>query len=189
MSRLKVALRFALLAIFAGFLPHVVKSQGNSTKDPNNILFILQDKVTRFDVPGGVGLQVGTAMGKINGVSITTFKYDFSAFPSFSVNKRTGISDTDGDQIIFKVIGSGQFLLPLVDPTVPGDSAAPPTQVLGGTGGPFSGTYEVVATSGKYSKTFSLGQKFPFKAVGYNPSPASAGTDFFGAVYVEVFAH
>jgi hypothetical protein len=189
MSHAKAALRFSFLAMLVGFLPHVVMSQGNSTSDPNNILFILQDKLTRFDQSGS-GLHVGTAMGKVNGVSTTVVRFDFSAFPNFSFNNRTGISDTDGDQIIFKVVGSGRFLVPpLVDPTVPGDVTAPPSQVLGGLGGPLSGTYEVVATSGKYSKKFSLGQKFPFKAVGYNPNPASVGTDPLGAVYIEVFAH
>jgi len=191
MSAKKAILRLGLLGLCVGLLPQVGMSQGSSTNDRNNILFILQDKVTRFDLPSGLGLQVGTATGKINGASITTFKFDFSTFPSFTFNNRAGITDTDGDQIIFKVLGSGRFVfpLPLVDPTVPGDATAPPTQVLAGTGGPVSGTYEVVATSGKYSRTFRLGQKFPFKAVGYNPNPASAGTDFFGVTYVEVFSN
>ena len=171
-----------------GSLSPAAISQDVAPRDSRNILFVLQDKVTRFDIPSGLGLQVGTATGKINGVSITTFKFDFSLFPAFTFNNRAGITDTDGDQIIFKVLGTGRFVLPLVDPTVPGDPSAPPTQVLGGTGGPVSGTYEVIATSGKYSRSFSLGQKFPFKAVGYNPNPVSAGTDPFGTSYVEVFS-
>jgi hypothetical protein len=174
-----------MIALVAGLLPQAAMPQDGN---PNNILFILRDKITRFDIPGGLGLQVGTATGKINGASITVFKFDFSAFPAFTVNNRAGITDIDGDQIIFKVVGSGQFGLPLVDPTIPGDTTAPPTQVLGGIGGPVSGTYEVVAASGKYAKAFHLGQKFPFKAVSYNPNPASVGTDPFGTTYVEVYS-
>jgi hypothetical protein len=167
----------------------VAMPQGNPSGDRNNVLFILQEKVTRFEIPGGLGLQVGTATGKISGAAITTVKFDFSSFPSFTVNNRIGITDTDGDQIIFKIVGTGRFIIPLADPTVPADVTAPPTQVLGGTGGPISGTYQIISTSGKYSKAFSVGQTFPFKGVVYNPNPASAGSDFFGSSYVEVFAN
>lgn len=183
------AVQLAALCLTAVLLPQPAMSQGGDANEPRNILFILQDKVTRFDIPGGLGLQVGTATGKINGVSITTFQFDFSTFPAFSFNNRLGITDTDGDQIIFKVRGTGGFVAPLVDPTIPGDTTAPQSQVLGGLGGPVSGTYEVIATSGKYSKAYKNGDKFPFKAIGYNPNPASiaAGGDPSGFTYVEVF--
>lgn len=184
---MKTILRFALFAVCVGLLPRLALSEQPSTKDSNKVLFILQDKITRFDIPGGLGLQVGTAMGQINGVSLTTFRYDFSNFPRFTFNNRTGITDTDGDQIIFKVVGSGRFVLPLVDPTTPGDTSAPPAQVLGGTGGPISGTYEVVAVSGKYATSVAIGETFSFKGTIYNPNPASVGTDPLGAVYIEVY--
>ena len=184
---MKTILRFALLAVSVGLLPRLAMSEQPATKGPNKVLFILQDKITRFDIPGGLGLQVGTAMGQINGVSLTTFRYNFSNLPAVTFNNRTGITDTDGDQIIFKVVGTGRFVTPLVDPTIPAEPSAPPTQVLGGTGGPISGTYEVVAASGKYSTSFSIGETFSFKGTSYNPNPASAGTDFFGAVYIEVY--
>jgi hypothetical protein len=184
---MKVILRFAWLAVFVGLLPPVAMSDPHSANENSDkILFILQDKITRLD-PGGAGLHVGTAMGAINGAAITTFRFDFSGFPNFTFNNRTGITDTDGHQIIFKVTGSGRFIVPLIDPTVPADPTAPPAQVLGGLGGPLSGTYEVVATSGKYSTSFTIGQRFAFKAVGYNPNPAAVGADPFGSVYLEVY--
>ena len=195
MSVKKAILGLAVLGMFVALIPVAGIAQGQSQDNRGNILFILQDKVTRFDLPPlpplftALGLQVGTATGKISGVSITTFQFSFASFPSFTVNSRTGITDTDGDQIIFKVLGGGNFVLPsLVDPTLP-DPTAAPTQVLAGLGGPVSGTYEVVATSGKYTRTFRLGQKFPFRAVGYNPNPASVLGDPFGAVYSEVLSN
>ena len=188
MLTFRAAARIGLLCLGACLLPQPGMSQGGAVNEPRNILFILQDKVTRFDPPpSGAGVQVGTATGKINGVSITNFKFDFSNFPAFTFNNRLGITDTDGDQIIFRVIGGGAFGPPLVDPTIPGDATAPQAQVLGGLGGPVSGTYEVIATSGKYSKQFKVGEKYPFKAVGYNPNPAAVGLDPFGATYVEVY--
>lgn len=86
-------------------------------------------------------------------------------------------------------MGSGRFVAPLIDPTIPGDASAPPTQVLGGTGGPISGTYEVVATSGKYATSLAIGETFSFKGAVYNPNPASVavGGDTFGTVYIEVY--
>ena len=187
MSAKKKLLALVLLGVLVGLLPVAGVSAPASEDHRNNILFTLQDKGTRFD-PGGTGLQVGTATGKINGVSITNFKFEIlppPVFPAFTFDNRAGITDTDGDQIIFHVLGAGTFVFPpLLDPAPPASG-----QVLGGFGGPVSGTYEVVATSGKYSRKFQLGQKFRFKAVGYNPSPTAVGTDPFGAVYIEVYSN
>lgn len=205
MASRKTSVSLKMLGLFAALLmvtagaSSPLLAQGKSDSNRNNILFTLQDKVIRFDVlPGptaGVGVQVGTATGKINGVSITNFHFDFSNFPSFTFVNRAGITDLDGDQIIFAVLGSGHFVIPpLVDPTFAPD----PTkgeQVLFGAGGPVSGTYEVLATSGKYSQQFQVGQKFPFRAVGYNPNPLAVvggaePTDTpLGAVYVEVYSN
>jgi hypothetical protein len=148
---------------------------------------VLREKITRFDL-SGLGLRAGTASGKINGASITTSKFVTSGFPLFTTNDRVGITDTDGDQIIFRVLGNGQFINPVIDPTVPGDTTAPPTQVLGGTGSTVSGIFEVVATSGKYTRLYKFGERFEFKSVMYNPNPAAADADPFGAAYTEVFS-
>jgi hypothetical protein len=208
MSCRRITTSLRMTGLFVGFLilatgmSSALLAQGNSDSNRNNILFTMQDKVIRFDIPSGLGVQVGTATGKINGVSITNFQFDlFSQFPIFTFHNRAGITDQDGDQIIFKVLGTGHFVVPpLLDPSVPSDHPdgfpdAPADQVLGGTGGPVSGTYEVLATSGKYSRLFRAGQKFPFRAVGYNPNPVAVvggpnPTDQpLGAVYIEVFSN
>lgn len=161
--------------------------QDNASANRNNILFRLQDKVIRFDLDG-TGVQVGTATGKINGVSITQFRFSLTPNnPNFTFDNRAGITDTDGDQIIFKVLGTGHFVVP---PLKESQSTPATAEVLGGLGGPVTGTYEVLAVSGKYVGRFKIGEKFRFAAVGYNPNPASmpAG-QALGSSYVEVFSN
>lgn len=159
----------------------------NAQSNRNNVLFRLQDKVIRFDLDGS-GVQVGTATGRIEGVSITQFKFTLTPNnPNFSFDNRAGITDTDGDQIIFRVLGAGRFVIP---PLKESPSTPAANEVLGGLGGPVGGTYEVLAVSGKYVGKYKVGEKFPFQAVGYNPNPASmpAG-QALGASYVEVFSN
>lgn len=212
MSLRMLGLFAALLLVTAGtssplYAQGKSASHRKSDSHRRNVLITLQDKVIRFDVnpaspTAGQGVQVGTATGRVNGVSITNFQFDlFSNFPAFTFHNRAGITDQDGDQVIFRVLGSGNFVIPpLLDPTVPSDHPAgfpdaPPDQVLGGTGGPVSGTYEVVATSGKYSQLLQIGQKFPFRAVGYNPNPFAVlggpepTDEALGAVYIEVYSN
>ena len=166
------------------------KGQENANKHRKNILFILQDKVISF-LPTGEGVQVGTATGKINGVSITNFDFDINfETGAFTFDNWAGITDPDGDQIIFNVLGAGQLVVPPL--VAEGD----PFPVLGSLGpplgGPVSGTYEVRATSGKFSEKYEIGEKFPFRAVGYNPNPTAVmlpADEALGAVYVEVFSN
>src|SRR5438477_4865431 len=135
----------------------------------SNVLFRQQDRVITFQITppnppsqplgGAIGSQVGTATGAINGTSVVNFDFTFTAVPTvacpqcfdFDFDNRVGITDTDGDQIIFKNVGTGKFRPSLTDPTVGGDPGVAPFQVFGsgptrGTGGPLTGTYEVVAT-------------------------------------------
>jgi len=108
-------------------------------------------------------------------------------------DNRVGITDTDGDQIIFKNVGTGKFRPSLIDPTVGGDPGTAPFQVFGngagrGTGGPLTGTYEVVATSGKYTARYKIGRKFPYRAISFNPAnpPNTNPWALTGSSYVEV---
>jgi hypothetical protein len=94
-----------------------------------------------------------------------------------------GITDIDGDQIIFENVGTGRFLFPgLSDPT-----PSVPTQVLqnlqGPLGGPLTGTYQVAATSGKYVNTYPIGLVLQYRAIAMNPNNGDPG-----ATYVEVYA-
>ncbi len=184
-----------------------------------NLLFVQHDKVIVFQVNKdgtGQGAQVGTATGKINGISIVNFKFKTTVgSATFSFDDRAGITDTDGDQIIFRNVGTGQFIAtpsaslpfaplpPLFDPTSPGPPAGP-YQVFGnGIGASLTGTYEVAATSGKYVRAFPISKVYQYRAVTYNPSapptnPAdleltAAGVANFkasllGSVYVEVYS-
>ncbi|HKD14874.1 MAG TPA: hypothetical protein VKE71_10030 [Candidatus Angelobacter sp.] len=187
------------------------------------LLFVQRDKVIVFQINKdgtGQGAQVGTATGKINGISIVNFKFKTTpGSKEFSFDDRAGITDPDGDQIIFRNPGTGTFIctptapLPpppfscnpaLNDPTAPGTPPGGPFQVFGnGVGAALKGTYEVISTSGKYSREYKKGQVFQYRAVTYNPSvPPADPADLvvspsglvnfkgslLGSVYVEVFA-
>lgn len=186
-----LAVVFALGAAAPTRAEDDAKSGASVERDntPQNILFIQQDKVVKFDLGTGIGAQVGTATGAINGVSIVNFAFTITSFPNFTFDNRAGITDIDGDQIIFKNVGTGRFIIPgLSDPTVGGTPGTVPFQVFNnGFGGPFVGTYEVVATSGKYVKQYPLGKKFPYRAVAMNPSSPPSAPGELGAVYVEIF--
>lgn len=163
------------------------------------VLLIQQDKVIRFNTVTGEGIQVGTATGSISGVSIVNFKFSEArtGLPDITFDNRAGITDLDGDQIIFHNVGIGRFVIPpLLD-----KSAGLTNQVFGatpipcpgfggscsGVGGPLQGTYEVVATSGKYVNLFPIGRKYPYRGLAYNPSSPPGDPYDFGAVYVEVY--
>ena len=166
----------------------------------SGLLLIQQDKVIRFNTVTGEGVQVGTATGKINGVSIVNFKFSEAdtGLPDITFDNRAGITDLDGDQIIFHNTGTGRFVIPpLIDKTgtltnqVFGATPLPCPGFGGscsGVGGPLAGTYEVVATSGKYVNLYPLGRKFPYRGIAYNPSSPPGDPNDFGAVYVEVQA-
>lgn len=155
------------------------------------VIFTQQDKVVAFDLATGLGSQVGTATGDINGADIVNFQFTPTTLPNFSFDNRVGITDTDGDQIIFKNLGTGRFIFSasaLPDPTLGGNPGSAPYQVFGnGLGGLMTGTYEVVATSGKYAADYYIGRTFAYRAVLYNPSTPASPAGTTGSVYVEVF--
>lgn len=138
---------------------------------------------------------MGTATGRINGISIVNFKSTTTPGSDlFSFDDRAGITDLDGDQIIFKNVGSGAFVFPpLQDPSSTGDPLfqvfgdGVPTNPANGVGGPLVGTYEVAATSGKYRVLFHIGQTFPYRGVAYNPSAPPADIGGLGAVCVNIY--
>ena len=200
MKTIKLAVLWcAIVAALIG-LGAVVSTQAGSLPQKPHVIFVQRDRVVTFDITaptgdqplgGGIGAQVGTATGVINGTTALNFKYTFTSNPfvrplTFNFDNRVGITDTDGDQIIFKNVGTGQFITPLRDPTLGGNPGSPPFQVFG-TGGPLTGTYEVVATSGKYVLRYPIGQVLSSRAISFNPAtpPTPAGTT--GTSYVEVF--
>jgi hypothetical protein len=166
-----------------------------------HVLFIQQDKLLNVDLTppttdqplgGAWGAEVGTATGGLTGASVLNFKLTFTSNPfvrpvTFNFDARSGITDVDGDQIIFKCQGTGVFQVSLLDPTVGGNPGNPPFQVFGnGSDGPLTGACEVVATSGKFVGAFPIGQTYPVRLAISNPAapPTPAGT--VGSVYLEV---
>lgn len=182
----RVGLCAVLIGLSGGSIIHA-----EGPKPP--ILFIQQDKVTSFSFATGQGAESGVATGAINGVSLTNFYFTTtitstpcattSQFPCFTFNDHVGITDIDGDQIIFENVGTGKFIIPgLFDTTV-----GVPTQVLqsslGPQGGPLTGTYKVAATSGKYVKAYPIGLVLQYRAIAMNPNNGDNGS-----TYVEVYA-
>jgi hypothetical protein len=181
MMRRLTVIAIAVSAVVLSSIGPIAGDEGNK-----KLLLVEQDKIVSFDPATGLGSSVGTVTGRINGTSTVNFQWTVTAFPNFNIDQRIGITDVDGDQIIFKNVGTGRFVLPgLNDPSLP--PAMPPFQVfLNGLGGPLAGTYEVVATSGKFQSEFPIGQTFPYRAVVYNPSSPPSPPGSLGSFYVEV---
>lgn len=195
-----MALGAGLMTVMSALVDHVPTLPRELEAQSTGLLLIEQDKVIRFNTDTGEGIQVGTATGRINGVAINNFKFSEapSGLPNITFDNRAGITDLDGDQIIFHNVGTGKFVVPpLVDESVgatlfnqpfgatplpcPGFGAA-----CAGVGGPLAGTYEVVATSGKYRALYPIGRKYAYRGIAYNPSSPPADPYDYGAVYVEV---
>ena len=138
-----------------------------------DILFTQRDTVVDFQPGTGLGLQVGTVAGKINGTVITNFQFTPLSQTEIRFDNRVLITDIDGEQILFRHTGNGRFIQPLTENSALGS--------LMGTGGPLAGTYECTQASGKWS--FLVGRKFGYKSVAVNP----ARPGYPGQVYVEVY--
>ncbi|MBK9170626.1 MAG: hypothetical protein IPM24_24625 [Bryobacterales bacterium] len=139
------------------------------------LIFTQRDTVVDFQPTTGLGLQVGTAQGLIAGVSIVNFQFIPVSQTEIKFDNRVLITDIDGDQVIFRNAGDGQFIANLVD-------ESSPLGQLGSVGGPLSGTYECTHASGKWQ--YLIGRIFPYRSVAMNP----ARPGFPGQVYVEVYS-
>lgn len=163
----------------------------NAQDKARDVLFTQQDVVIEFnlDATGGHGVEAGFASGAIKGTTLTNFRFEGA-----NLNNYVGIADVDGDRIIFHKTGTG---VP-IDVTAP---IAPDDGHLFGFGlgaiplnFTLQGTYEVVATTGKYAKEFQIGDTFPFKSIATNPNfppatiPQPPGSRIVpGTEYVEVY--
>jgi len=153
-------------------------SQGKAavTGSAPNVIFTQRDTVVDFNPGTGVGLQVGTVDGRIVGTSVVNFQFTPVSQTDITFDNRVIITDLDGDQIIFRNVGSGKFIVP------PLSDSTSPLGNLFGLGGPLSGTYNCLKASGKYA--YLVGRVFPYRSVATNPARAG----FPGQVYVEVYA-
>ena len=90
MKTIKLAvLRCAIGAALIG-LGAVVSTQAGSLPQKPHVIFVQRDRVVTFDLTaptvdqplgGGIGAQVGTATGVINGTTALNFKYTFTSNP------------------------------------------------------------------------------------------------------------
>jgi hypothetical protein len=149
------------------------ESRGGGSGLP--ILFTHRDTVVDFSPVTGIGTHVGTVEGRIKGVALTNFQFIPTSPTEIKFDNRCLITDLDGDQLLFRVVGSGKFIVPpLSDP-------ASPLGNLMGLGGPLTATYECINASGKYA--YLIGRKFGARELAANPSKPLPGQ-----VYVEVYA-
>jgi hypothetical protein len=205
--RLKILWAIGFMALGAGAMTLLDSRSGGvsllATRlegQATGLLLTESSKVIRFNTDTGEGIQVGTATGQIRGVTINNFKFSeaSSGLPNITFDNRIGITDLDGDQIIFHSVGTGKFVVPPLIDESPGatlfnqpfGTTPLPCPGFGGScagvGGPLFGTYEVAATSGKYRSLYPIGRKFPYRGIAYNPSSPPGDPYDFGAVYVEV---
>jgi hypothetical protein len=142
------------------------------------LFFAFRDTVINFNNTTGVGDHCGTVEGEITGTSITNFQFIPTSPTTIKFDNRCMISDIDGDQVIFQVVGTGSFIAP-----PPTDSSS----VLGNLmslGGPLVATFAVTVATGKY--LFLTGRKFPGKMMASNVTSPSTGV--LGNVYGEVYS-
>jgi hypothetical protein len=142
------------------------------------LFFAQRDMVINFDQATGIGNHIGTVEGAIAGTSIVNFQFIPTSQTTIKYDNRALISDIDGDQIIFQVIGVGRFIVP-----PPADTTSPLGNLMV-LGGPLVATYVALQATGKYA--FLVGRKFPCKMMATNAVKASPGS--LGNVYVEVYS-
>lgn len=185
-AHLLIKRTISALVCMIGFGALVMSFSASSLHAAKRLSFTQQDKFASFDFVTGLGAMTGTATGDIKGVTNVNFQWIPASPTTFTYSERVGITDTDGDQIIFRSVGTGTFLTtPLSDPTVGGNPGTAPFQVFGNAlGGPRTGTYEVIASSGKYAGL--LAQTFQTKSVVYNLSSPPAPTGTLGTSYTEI---
>jgi hypothetical protein len=164
-------------------LSAIAKAAGDESQAVYNsglqLFFAFRDTVINFSPTSGLGDHIGTVEGAITGTSITNFQFIPTSQTTIEFDNRCLISDLDGDQIIFQVVGSGRFLAPPI--------SDPDNTALGnlmGIGGPLVATFTVIKASGKYA--FLIGRKFPGKMIASNAINPSNGV--LGNVYGEVYS-
>ena len=170
---------FALIAALG--TPFIARAQ---SEDRPDLLFVQRDRAPEFvldfaansPVPvGGHGIEVGTHREPLRAPPSPISSSGASAW-TIALASPTSMAN--------RII-----LAPIADPTSAADF-----QVYGATGSGIvlTGTYQVVATTGKYVSRYRIGQTFRFKSIATNPSfpPASApapGSIVPGTEYVEVY--
>ena len=142
------------------------------------LFFAQRDSVINFDAATGIGSHIGTVEGSITGTSMVNFQFISTSQTTIKFDNRAMITDLDGDQVIFQVLGTGRLIVP-----APVDTSSPLGN-LWAFGGPLVATYTALVTTGKYF--FLQGRKFPCKMSASNTTLPSSGV--LGSVYTEVYS-
>ena len=169
-----------------GGLSAVAKASGDEQAEPRaafggglQLFFAFRDTVINFNGSNGIGNHIGTVEGAITGTSITNFQFLPTSQTTISYDNRCLVTDLDGDQILFQVIGTGRFLAPPIS-----DATNRTLGNLMSLGGPLVATMTAIQATGKY--VFLIGRKFPCKMAAANAVNPSAGV--LGNVYGEVYS-
>jgi hypothetical protein len=156
----------------------IAKADDDQNGEALGLLFAIRNTVINFSLATGVGNDLGTVQGLISGTLLQNFQFIPTSANTIKFDYPALFTDLDGDQIVFEVVGTGSFIVPLSDP------ANPLLGNLMSVGGPFVATFTVIRASGKYK--FLMNTKFPAKLVASNTTNISNGV--FGAVYGEVYS-
>lgn len=146
--------------------------------DSQQLFFSYRNLVINFNIQTGAGTDIGTVDGIIAGTILQNFVFTFTSPTTVTTTSDRGLfTDLDGDQILFKYAGNGNFIAPLTD-------ASSPLGNLMSVGGPFTITYTALSATGKYK--FLIGKQFPGKIIATNAVNSSPGV--LGSVYAEIYA-
>ena len=147
-----------------------------SAKNSGPVLFTQTDTVVNFNpTPGTLGVRVGQVFGAVNGTITLNTSFDGSvAPPAFKATGNAVVLDTDGDQILFDVVFTGQFSNPPLAPPAP----TPPVVVAAGS---YTAAYTVSQATGKYTGI----QGRTFNGVGAATQPAQTQTT--GSAFTQIF--
>src|SRR5712692_279261 len=190
----------ALLLALSG-----VSSRLRADVNQHHLLFQEANKLILFSGPdvngvitalevGDVNRDIAHGVGSFHGTVLVNLRMFLTGPTTFNFDRRVGITDTDGDQLVYRATGSGRFICPpLADPSPP---LPGPPQGIDGLGGPLSGTATIVAASaqtaacpncGKFVPL--VGQPLPWRAVIYNPGNGCDPAQQFGlgGMFVQVF--
>lgn len=169
--------RRSILTGLVGFAGLSAVKSSVAAPQENKVLFSYRTIVINFNPTNGVGDDIGSVDGVIQGALLQNFQFIPTTLPNvITPDDRALFTDVDGNQILFRYAGTGTFFNGLSDSS--------PLGTLQAIGGRFVATYTVLQASAKYA--FLVGKQFPAKIIATNSANPSTGV--FGTVYAEIYA-
>jgi hypothetical protein len=170
--------RRSILTGLLGFAGLSAVKSSVAAPQENKVLFSYRTLVINFSPTTGIGDDIGSVDGVIQGALLQNFQFiPTSPTSVITPDDRALFTDVDGNQILFRYAGTGTFFQGLSD-------SASPLGNLQAIGGHFVATYTVLQASTKYA--FLIGRQFPAKIIATNSANPSNGV--FGTVYAEIYA-